>query len=725
MQSRTMHFKWGRRVPILLQAEAAECGLACLAMISGYFGHETDLFTLRQKFSLSLKGMTLSRLIEMAGALGFQSRALRVELEGLRQLRTPCVLHWNMNHFVVLSEIRANQLVVHDPAVGERTFSLAEASRHFTGVALEVSPGPDFKPKSEVVSISLANLTGNVHGLRTSLKHIFGFALILELFALATPLFVQIVADQVLADADYDLLTTVGLVFLVLALVQPVIAAIRSWSVSVLGANLNLAWTTNVFGHLVKLPEIYFQKRHLGDVVSRFNSINTIQQTVTTRFVEVILDGVMASFTLLMLLLYSVPLASLTILAFGVYALMRLVSFRQLRHANSDQIVASARQQSQFLETIRGSRTIRLYNKTAAMAARYSNKVSETLNAGIVVQRLSIVFAMLNATLFGVQRVATLWIGARMALAGSFTVGMLMAYLAYSDQFTARAATLVDYLLDLRMLRLQGERLADIVLSEPEAHVEGLAPVEVDRVSLELRNVSFRYSDGEPWVIQNCSFTVQAGESVAIVGPSGCGKTTLAGLMLGLLEPQEGTVLVGGADLHKVGKRAFRAVMGSVAQDDLLFAGTVADNISFFDSDGTLDRVQEAARKASVHDEIEAMPMGYYSLVGDMGSALSGGQKQRLLLARALYSNPKFLILDEATSHLDSGNEEVVSAAIHRMDITRIVIAHRIETIATTDRVLELCDGGVISTEVATFLTRKATAQQQGVALAASSELFT
>jgi len=689
-----LRFSWRNRLPVLLQTQAAECALASLAMVASYHGYDADLPTLRRRFSISLKGATLARLIEMASALGLQSRPLRLELDEIPSLQTPCVLHWNLNHFVVLERVAGTKIVIHDPAIGRRTLSFAEASRHFTGVALELAPGPSFKREKAKRPIAFRQLTGHIVGLKGALAQILGLALALEVFALLSPLFAQIVLDQVLADGDRDLLTLLGAGFLLLALIQVAVSALRGWSVTCLGANLNLSWTSNVFGHLLKLPEDYFQKRHLGDIVSRFGAIGTIQQTLTSRFVEVILDGIMALATLAMLLLYSPWLAAITLVAFALYALLRTASFRVLREANIGQIVAQARQQSQFLEAVRGVQTIRLHNRVAHHAARYANATADTLNRGIVIQRLNLLFTSLNALIFGVQRIAMLWVGARMALDGHLSAGMLIAFVAYSDQFTARAASLIDYGIELRMLRLQGERVADIALARSEKHVESERAAPMPAAEIELRDVGFRYAEGEPWVLRHCSMKIAAGDSLAIAGPSGCGKTTLAKVILGLLEPEEGSVHVGGIEVQRLGKHALREMTSAVMQEDQLFAGSIADNISFFDADATDQRVEEAAQLAAIHADIIAMPMGYHSLVGDMGSSLSGGQKQRLLLARALYRRPRILVLDEATSHLDMERERSVNEAIRRMAITRIVIAHRPETIASADRVIDLTRDG-------------------------------
>lgn len=690
-----LHFGWGKRLPMIRQSEAAECGLACLAMIAGYHGHHVDLPALRRRFSLSLKGITLTCLVEMASALGLACRPLRLDIEELSRLDTPCILHWDMDHFVVLREVRKRQVVIHDPAAGERHLKISDLRSHWTGIAVEVSKGPDFKRKSPPPAVSLRKLAGSVQGLSRTLAVVFSLALLLELISLLWPQFLQIAIDQVLADRDYSLLTFLGLSFVLLLAMQTTVTALRTWTVMWLGTHFNLSWVGNVFQHLLRLPQGYFLKRHLGDIVSRFGAVSVIQQTVTTQFVGVILDGLMAVLTLVVMLMYSPILSGIVALAMVIYALMRVLYYRVYFEANLSQITVQAKQQSVFLEAVRGVQTLRLHNQGPAHTARYLNAATDTLNTSIAVQKLNLIFGAVNGLTSGAQRIGVLWLGAWLALGGQFSAGMLMAFVAYADQFTSRSGSLINYLVQLKLLRLQGERLADIVLTAPEAHVQAQWVGPEPDASVRFDKIGFRYATSEPWVIQHASFEIEAGESVAITGPSGCGKTTLVRLMLGLLDPQHGTISIGGVDLKQLGKRQWRDMVGCVLQDDTLFAGSIADNISFHDEVATPEKIEAAARLTELHEDILAMPMGYHTLVGDMGSALSGGQRQRLLLARALYRQPRVLVLDEATSHLDVVCEKKINRTLRQLAITRIVVAHRPETIRSADRLL-VCHGGQI-----------------------------
>ncbi|MBW8828919.1 MAG: peptidase domain-containing ABC transporter [Burkholderiales bacterium] len=691
----SLRLGFGRsRVPLLLQTEAAECGLASLAMVAAFYGLHTDMPTLRQRFSLSLKGATMMDLTRMAGQMNLNPRALRAELEHLPQLQLPCVLHWDLNHFVVLAGIRLGKAVIHDPARGVRHLSMEEVSKHFTGVVLELTPAAEFEPRTERQSVSLRQLLGRVTGLKRSLLQVFALALALEVFMLLSPFFMQWVVDSVLVGADRDLLVTLGLGFGLLVFIQVATGAIRSWSVLYLSATLNLQWLSNVFAHLMRLPVSWFEKRHTGDVMSRFGAIQQIQQTLTTSFIEVVLDGLLVVLTLAMMWVYNGTLTAIAVGSVVAYAALRGAFFKPLRRATEEAIIHDAKKASHFLESLRGVQSIKLFNRQQDRQARFMNLVVDAMNANIATRKLDLMFGVLHKLVFGLERVAVVWVGALLVLDRNFSVGMLFAFIAYKEQFALRVSGLIDKAVELKMLKLQGERLADIVLTAPETEV--LVPPRADvSAQLELRGVGFRYSDAEPAVLKSVNVLIEPGESVAIVGPSGCGKTTLLKLILGIHEPQVGEVRVGGVPLAHLGLRSWRDMIGTVMQDDQLFAGSIIDNVSFFDAKPDLAWVEECARVAAVHDEVLAMPMGFHTLIGDMGTSISGGQKQRLLLARALYKRPKILLLDEATSALDVDRERLVNLAVKQLHLTRVIVAHRPETIASASRVIVLKDGRV------------------------------
>lgn len=684
-----------RRLPVILQTESGECALACLAMVASYHGYRTDLPTLRGRFSISVKGASMALLVRLADRLKLGSRALRLEVDELADLKTPCILHWNLNHFVVLKKADHKGITIHDPAIGERFIAYAEVSQQFTGVALEMFPNSDFKSANEVRRISMRGLMGKVDGLWRSMGLVFAMAIALEAFALVAPLFNQWVIDEAIVAADRSLLNILILGFALLLLTQGAISLARSWTVMYLATHLNVQWAGNVFSHLIRLPVAWFEKRHLGDIVSRFGSTNTIQATLTTSFIAAIIDGIMAIATLVMMYLYSAQLAAIVLVAVALYALLRTLSFKSLRDANHEVLLLSSKEQSCFLETMRAVQAIKLANRELDRRSHWLNLKVDTVNRNVRTQKFMLWFGFANMMIFGFQNLAVFWLGAHMVMDGSFSVGMLIAFTTYGGQFGGRMASLIDKTIEFRMLFLHGERLADIVLEEVEPNIENDVDIGTLEPRIELIDVGFRYSDSEPWIVRNFNLTIEAGSSLALTGPSGCGKTTLVKLILGLLPVSEGEIRYGGVLLERLGNQAYRRVLAVVMQDDQLLAGSLAENIAFFDPHSDQERIEACARQAAMHADITAMPMGYHTLCGDMGTSLSGGQKQRVLLARALYKAPRLLVLDEATSHLDVSREKEVNDAIRALSVTRISVAHRPETIAMAERVIRMSHGKI------------------------------
>jgi len=685
------HLEFGRRrVHLQLQTEAAECGLACLAMIAGWHGHRIDMSTLRSRCSLSLKGANLAQLVQCAEALQLSSRAVRLELEELRELRRPCILHWDLNHFVVLVRVRGRACIIHDPAIGVRHLALVEVSRHFTGVALELAPSIQFEPKNESRRLSVRALMGETHGLWPALATIFVMAAALELCALAGPIFNQWVLDEVLSSADRGLLGVLACGFALMLTVQTCLSLARGWTVLYIATHLNLQLVAKVFGHLLHLPVTWFEKRHLGDVVSRFSSTTAIQNTLTHGFIEAMLDGIMAVVTLAVMFAYSAKLAGIVLCSAVMYALVRTVSYGPLREAREEMLVLEARERSCFIESMRGIQAIKLFARELDRRSRWLNCMVDAINRGVRTEKFMLWFGVAATAIFGVERLLVFWLGAAAVMDGAFTIGMLFSFISFGSQFSGRAGALVNRYFEFRMLSLHAERLADIVLEPAESSAEPREFPQDLSSTIELIDAGFRYSDSEPWIFRHLNLKVEQGESVVITGPSGCGKTTLMKLILGLLPMTEGEIRIGGVPVVRLGLQCYRRVVAAVMQEDALLAGSLAENISFFDSHADQSRVEECARLAAIHDDICCMPMGYHTLTGDMGGALSGGQKQRLLLARALYKAPRILVLDEATSHLDIAREREVNAAIGLLPITRICVAHRPETIAMAGRVIEL-----------------------------------
>lgn len=678
---------FSRRVPVILQSEAPECGIACLAMVASFHGYLTDLSAMRVRLSPSLKGVTLKNLAQIAEGMGLTPRGVQAPLEALGKLNLPAVLHWDMNHFVVLTAVKGRKLTIHDPARGRRAMTLDEASRHYTGVAMEFAPAASFRPRDEREKVSAVQLLGVARGLKGTLVQILVLSLALEVFAIAMPFFLQLVVDRVLVGRDRDLLTVLGVAFAALVVITVAVTAVRAWVSVYLATNLNLRLLSTLFAHLVKLPLSWFEKRNIGDIVSRFRSVDAVQRTLTTTFVETMVDGLMIALTLVVMGWYSLTLTAVVVGAALLYVAVRWALYYPQRYATDEQLSHEAKSGTHFIETLRGMMAIKLNLRENERRAAYQNLVVDQVNAGVKVQNVGIAQRAASALIFGLENVAVIWLAAIAVMDGRFTVGMLYAFLGFKLVFLGRVNALVEKWNDFRMLDLHAERIADIALAEEESARPTLPGETGGSGPLTIEAAGLGYAYGpEGFVFRGVDLTVAPGETVAIVGPSGCGKTTLIKVLVGLASPTEGVVRVNGRSLADWDIGQYRRRIGAVMQDDQLFVGTIEDNISFFDPEHDPERVRECARVAMIDADISAMPMGYNTIVGSLGAALSGGQKQRVLLARALYRRPQVLFLDEAFDQLDVELERSISANLRKLAIATVVVSHRTESTLGSNR---------------------------------------
>ncbi|MFO0348664.1 MAG: peptidase domain-containing ABC transporter [Alphaproteobacteria bacterium] len=694
--SDVLNLTGGKRVPLVLQTEAAECGLAALAMVASYHGLKCDLNGLRRQFSLSLKGITLKTLINMADRLGLAGRALRLDLEHMGQLHLPAILHWQMNHFVVLTKVSGSKYFISDPARGERVLGVEEFSAAFTGVALELRPTAAFKADDLRRPLSIRQLWTRIEGLGPALAQTAFLSLLLQALVIASPFYLQIVVDDILPRFDLDLLAVLAVGFACFALINAAAGALRQRLLLTIGSLMGFQMAANLARHLLKLPIPFFEKRHAGDIISRFGSLVPIQSALTTGIVSAIIDGLMALVTLILMMFYSPMLSLVALLTVALGLAARAVFFPVMKARATEAIIAQAKQDSYLIETVRGVTALRLANAESDRHALWQNTMAETANARLSMGRLSISLQLVNDIVFGLETVLTIYLAAHAVFAGGFSVGMLFAFMTYKQQFVTRAQALADRWIEFRMLSLHLDRLADIALADHDSGFKSHGTEERASAfsgAIALSDIKCRYGDNEPYVLNGLSLRIEPGEHVAITGPSASGKSTLVKILLGLMEPESGEISIAGEPLRQFGLMRYRRHVAAVVQDDQLFAGTLVDNIALFDSKPDTARVEACAVAAAIHDEIVRMPMRYETLVGDMGAALSGGQKQRILLARALYRQPKILVLDEGTAHLDSELEARVSDAISALSITRIVIAHRPETIRRASRVVVLTGG--------------------------------
>ncbi len=686
-----LDLRWQRRVPVIHQTETAECGLACLAMICGHFGKNIDLIYLRRKFNLSARGATLAGINGIAEQLGMATRALSLELDELRVLKTPCILHWDFSHFVVLVSVKRNRYVLHDPARGIRYISREEMSRYFTGVALEVWPGSEFQSETLQTRISLRSLINSIYGIKRTLAKIFCLSVVIEAINLLMPVGTQLVMDHAIPAGDRGLLTLISAALMFFILLKAATSTLRAWSSLVMSTLINVQWQSGLFDHLLRLPLAFFERRKLGDIQSRFDSLDTLRATFTTSVIGFIMDSIMVVGVFVMMLLYGGYLTWIVLCFTTIYIFIRLVTYGNYRQISEECLVREARAASYFMETLYGIATVKIQGMVGIRRAHWLNMKIDAINSGIKLTRMDLLFGGINTFVTACDQIVILWLGAGLVIDNQMTIGMFVAFSSFRGQFSERVASLTSFLLQLRIMSLHNERIADIALHEKEEKKPEIEIVaHMGPISLETNDLSYRYDSQSAPIFSALSLSVAPGESVAITGASGAGKTTLMKVLCGLFEPDSGRVLINGIDIRQIGINNYQRMIACVMQDDRLFSGSIRENICGFAEEMDEEWMVECARASHIHDVIMNMPMGYETLIGELGEGLSGGQKQRIFIARALYRKPGILFMDEATSALDSESEHFVNVAIKSMNITRVIIAHRETTLRTVDRVISI-----------------------------------
>jgi ATP-binding cassette subfamily B protein RaxB len=687
-----------KRIRPLPQVETAECALACLAMLAEASGSAVSMRELRKRFALSQRGTSLKRLSAMAEDLGFANRAVRLDLDGLHLLKMPCILHWDLKHFVILEAVSRRWVTIVDPAVGRIRLAHAEVSRRFSGVAIELTPTNSMVRKADSHRPTAFDVVGKVSGLVPSAAKIGLAALCLELFAISAPLYSQLVIDGAVSGSDLALLTILALGFGAALVIQTVIRIGRSMIVIAVSEKLSVELAARLFSHLMRLPVDWFERRQQGDIATRFAAFSAIQRLISTSTVETVIDGLLAMTAFALMIVYSPELSAISVAAAGIYAILRIGVSHLTSDVTATRLAASARERSYFVESLRAISTIKVASAEGKRSTAWWSLNAAVERSNSDLGRLQALQSAGGAFIFGVETLLVLFLiasamveGPASGEAASFTVGMLFAYMTYKNIFCKRALNIIDFVADLRVLRLHIDQLADISL-EPEAPRGGFEVTKSDvqqGVGVDIVDVWYRYGDDLRWTLQGIDLTIAPGRVTALVGASGSGKSTLVRIVAGLVRPNRGNIRllchdgIGGGDSPA-------AVIATVLQEDVLLSGTVRDNITFFDDAPDESFMEQCAIAADIHDDIFAMAMGYSSVIGDLGTGMSGGQRQRIMLARALYRRPDVLVLDEATSHLDPESEQRVLSSIRRLGITTLLVAHRAETVRFADRVVRL-----------------------------------
>ncbi len=683
-----------RRVPVILQGESSECALASLAMIAAAWGLKADLAAFRARVAVTPRGVNLRTLMSLAASIGLAPRPVRIGLQRTGDLKLPAILHWNLDHFVVLEKVKGNVATIVDPARGRVNVTLDSMSPHFTGIAIEFTPTDAFQPGVMRLSRSFRKAWLDDRRLRSAALSMLWLTLLLQLTIIAMPFAYRNIIDHAggsLADPHFIWIAC-GIALMMT--VQAGSAWTRGLVITRLGGIFVHRISTHIVARLFSLPVAFFQRQMLGDLVSRVRSVDTIRRFVTDQAAPMLIDLLVGSITAVLMIVFSPHLAFIVIGGLTMEMSVRLFGLRRQRELSEDLLEAEGKEMSRLLESMRAIQAIKLAGREAQRFAVWENELVRVLNANMRLTRQRNTIAVITSASGALEWAAVLCVGILGVGFAPVTTGVLFGFLAYRGVFRERVSSVMESIWSMQLAGVHVRRLDDLMLTEPEPQGGGLTRVDGPG-RLKLENVSFRYGPTEPLVLDDVSLEFPAGACVAIVGPSGSGKSTLVKLILGIEKPQQGSIKLDGVPIEDVNRQVWRERFGTVMQDDTLLAGSINDNIAFFDPRFDVQKVRRAARDAAIHDEILAMPMDYGTRVGDMGVQISGGQRQRLLIARALYREPGIIVFDEGTANLDAASEEKISEVLANLAPTRIIVAHRSHLLTVADILYEVRDGRV------------------------------
>jgi ABC-type bacteriocin/lantibiotic exporter with double-glycine peptidase domain len=684
-----------RRIPYLPGTELADCGAASLAMAMAYFGKSVPREAVREVVGTGRDGADGQSLVEAARWFGLHARGVQADLDELDLLPSGSLLFWELNHFVVFERTTRRGVWIVDPAAGRLHASWEQFGYAFTGVAIELRPGEAFIPGRQ----RGRRIWRHAHHLLTErglLTQVLGMSLVLRLLGLALPLLTAALVDRIAPRGDHSLLTIVAIAMAAMTAGTFATSWLRARLLLQLRTRVDLRTAAGFLEHLLALPYSYHLHRSAGDLMLRLRSNTVVRELLTTSMLSSLLDGVLVIGYLAAILVIW-PELGLIVGGLGAVQVGVLIAARSPnQRLAAEGLQAEAKTHSYAYQVFTGIGTLKAAGAEGRAAEQWSSLFVDELNNSVARGRLTSLVEAAISTLSTGSPLVILCYGATRVLDGGMSLGTLLALAALAAGFLEPLATLVTTGFRLQLLRSYFERIND-VLDTPREQ-EGLPVRRAPQLSghIAAEQISFRYAPCGPLVIDDVSVCIEPGQTVAIVGASGSGKTTLAHLLLGLYQPGRGRVFHDRLDLATLDVRTVRGQLGMVIQDPYLFGVSIRQNIAFTHPAAEFGTVQRAARLACIADDIEAMPMGYDTMLVDGGASLSGGQRQRLALARALVGSPRILLLDEATSALDAITETAVYANLATLDATIIVVAHRLSTIVGADQILVMDHGHLV-----------------------------
>jgi ATP-binding cassette, subfamily B, bacterial HlyB/CyaB len=688
-----------RPQPFIAQQSSSDCGIACLSMISQYWGKRYSIYVLREMAQVGRSGTTLKNLGATAEQLGFHTRPVRASLNRMAEQKSPWIAHWQGEHYIVVYQVKAKKVLIADPATGKRWIKKSAFLEGWTNFALLLEPGQQLRAIDDKPGQSLGTFWSVLLTYKGLLLQIIALSFLLQLFGLVTPLFTQVILDQVVTQKSLPALHIFSIGLVLFSIWQVGISGVRQYLLDYFSNRLDLTMVSGFVSHSLRLPLKFFEDRNVGDILTRIQENAKIQNFLMRQAISTWLDASMAIVYLGLMLYYNWKLTLLVVATLPPIILLTLAATPIFKKISREIFQASSDQNSQVVEMFSGIATVKSTASEQEVRWLWEDKLVNLLNIQFKGQKLANGLNVTGGLINALSSVALLWFGASLVIQNQLTIGQFVAFNMLIGNVTGPIMAVVGLWDEFQEVLIAVERLNDVFATKPE-EMPGNPMMTLPRIQGEvcLDNVTFGYDGTEDAAtLQNISFKVKPGETIAIVGRSGSGKSTLIKLLQGLYQPTKGRLLVDGHDIRHVSPHSLRSQQGVVPQDNFLFSGTILDNIRLQNSEVPLEQVVEAAKLAEAHSFIQDLTLGYNTKVGERGANLSGGQRQRIAIARALLGDPAILILDEATSSLDTESERRFQQNLERISRhrTTFIIAHRLSTVQKADRILVI-DRGIL-----------------------------
>lgn len=689
------------KVPVYLQAEHAECSLACIGMVAAYWGKEYDLPTLRQRFPVSMRGANLRDMVQVAQSLGLIARPLKAELLGLRKLMLPVILHWGFDHFVVLTEISRNHVLIHDPAVGKRRISLAELSDGFTGVLLDIQPAIEFRKDKLRKKVGFFSIFGQTAGLFLPLVQLIIFSFFVQLSILIIPFFSQVSIDQAVPSGDLPLVKILAIGFGIFFILNPVAAWLRQRLIIFITAQFSVQLMRNLVKYLLSLPVSYFEKRSVGDLLTRLDASERLRDLITHGFILSLIDIIMIVISIVMMFYYSYVIGLVVLLSCLLVVSFRIIFIPIISLRVNETLQQQGRQQGELIESLRGAMSVKFARKETERESVWSSVYTAYINSDAKLQATQANYNFVKDLIISLSGIVSIYIGITLIMNpdSGFTIGAFVAFESYRSIFNDKLSSFLDQLVEFSLARVHLERLTDILYAEPEPEPSQYRFVVPRFEKIDLVDLGYSFDSERGRVFSEFSAVLNKGDRIMIFGPSGTGKTTLLKVIAGVYTPSSGVIRCNGVEIDAQNQRYLRSMVSAVLQSDRLFSGSILENITFFDQKPDVAFAMECAKLACIHDDISSFSMSYETLIGEVGSTLSQGQQQRVLIARALYQRTEILILDEGTAHLDERVETQLLENVRDLGLTVVMAAHKEELGRFCNKIWRFECDGIIESE--------------------------